>query len=68
MIAQRRDDAEAASQAERRARRAILPDEAWEEARSRATAHGMEARLLDAGTTILVTAEVAQLSAVPATG
>jgi two-component system sensor histidine kinase DegS len=63
MIAQRRDDQAAADEAARQARRATLPDAAWEEVRTRAAALGVTAGLLDSGGTLLLTAEITQLVA-----
>ena len=62
MIAQRRDDEVAARAKARRGREIVLPQGSWEELRTRAESLGLQAELLDGGSTVQVTVDLAVLA------
>jgi hypothetical protein len=58
LIAQRRDDELAAQEKARHAREIVLPASAWEDLRNRAETLGLEATLLDGGSTFQVAVDL----------
>lgn len=63
MIAQRRDDELAAAEGARRALVVVLPATAWDEIRGRAEGLGLAAALVDDGSSLVVSGELARLGA-----
>jgi hypothetical protein len=66
MIAQRRDDELAARARAAQPRQVVLPDAAFEDLRGRAESLGLHAALLDGGSTVQMTADLAALASLAA--